>query len=586
VAAVRKLIAFTVKVALIACAPWGYAGTGNAAESGKTPTFTKDVAPILFKNCLRCHGASGIASRYALASYEDAFGRAQVIKEKVSTRQMPPWPADPEKSLKFRNDARLSQAEIDTIVAWVDGGAPKGNDADLPAIEKFQQGLAQVDGRKPDLVIALSGDVHLPATGELPYARQLIQLPFRGDRWVIATETEPTNPAVVHHMALTEVSLPDGMTPSGLEQLAESMRKMGNPAKPVTPTAVVTTPSIPKLTDMLGIYTPGTTLEVYPSGTAKLLRGGENDYLNFNIHYETTGRPEIDRSQIAFWFQPEPPLHQLFRVNGAGEAIIANGRELLTDDPGVKAEGTHVAIPPIPMSAENYELIGMTAYTDPITLYQFQPHAHHHCKDFTYTVVYPDGHELTLLTVPHYDHRWQMAYELEEPLHLPAGSKIVVTAHYENSSMNMGKHASDGMVHFRDQNQSWDEMFTPFVQLSVDREGTDGKHPTEKTSNGPGSLGIVEAVGCLTAEPSGRWSLSQGTEAASSGSEGTTSVALKSAVEQSLGKNRYRLLGAGGFHPADNRGNKVAVKGVLIGNSEGLSINVTSLQKVTSGCAQ
>jgi mono/diheme cytochrome c family protein len=570
---------FKTRVLAVLCfAGFGQHTMMGATEPAKAPTFTKDVAPIIFKNCLQCHGTNGIAGRYPLTSYENALMRAEAIKEKVSTRQMPPWPADSAKSVPFRNDPSLTREQIDTIVAWVDGGAPKGNDADLPSIAKFQDQFLQFEGRDPDLVISLPGDVHLPATGELPYARVLIKLPFTEDRWVAAAETEPTNPVVVHHMALTEVSLPEGISPSDMEQVAESARKMGGLAKTVKPKAIVTTPGNPELIDMLGIYTPGTALEAYPHGTAKLLKGGKNNYLNFNVHYETTGRPEVDRSRIAFWFQPDPPLHQLFRVNGAGEAIIANGKELLTDDPGVKAEGTHVAIPPIPAFAEDYELIGMTAYTEPVTIYQLQPHAHHRGTDFTYAVVYPDGHEQTLLTVPHYDHRWQMAYELKTPLSLPAGSKIIVTAHYDNSAMNMHNHAPDAMVYFRDQNQSWDEMFTPFVQLSVD-----SAIPGTATLTTP-PLEVGEVVGCLKSEPQGGWVLSNGSDDKVSDSQATTSLALKAAAQEPLGNHQYELLGSAAFHPADHKGEKIAVKGVLVENSNRTGINVTSLQKIAGGC--
>jgi len=92
----------------------------------KCPLSQKMLAPILFKNCLRCHGPEGIASRVPLTSYEAVQSRAEKIKEKVMTRQMPPWPAEPAKSVKFRNDARLSQQDIDTIVAWVRAGHPQG----------------------------------------------------------------------------------------------------------------------------------------------------------------------------------------------------------------------------------------------------------------------------------------------------------------------------------------------------------------------------------------------------------------------------------------------------------------------------
>ena len=570
---------------------------GSAADDS-VPTFTKDVAPILFKNCVRCHRTGELASKVPLISYDTVRPRAELIKQKVITREMPPWPADPARSLKFRNDARLSQSDIDTVVAWVSAGAPKGNDADLPPMPKFEDGWIHPQGRKPDLVISLPGDVHLPAEGAIPYVRVLVKVPFSDDRWIVASQTRPSNPAVVHHMALTEVALPDGMSPSNQDRLALLARQVGIRKPLIGSTPAVTTPFEPKQIDMLGIYTPGSTLEMYPQGSAKLLKGGKNMYLNFNVHYEPTGMPETDRSSVAFWFVPGSPEHQVFRVNGAGETIIANGKELLTDDPGTKAEGTAVAIPSIPPFADNYELTGVTAYPEPVTIYQFQPHAHHRGKDFTYTVVYPDGREQTLLSVPNYDHRWQMAYELETPLTLPAGSKLVVTAHYDNSRMNRHNPAPEKEVYFRDQNQSWDEMFTPFIQYSIDQVLTNLAMPgavayrrdekantaQEQKPTQNGILEIGEVVGCLAAGSAGKWVLTNADRPTLSRTEATSSVALKAAGARSLGSQRYRLLGVGAFSASSRRGEKVAVKGVFINDSNVTRINVTSLQMIATNC--
>jgi hypothetical protein len=564
--AIRVALGMAVWIALFAL---GFSKTGAAANE-VVPTFTKDVAPILFRNCVKCHAQGEIASKAPLTSYDAAQSRAEMIKQKVMSGEMPPWPADPAKSVKFRNDPRLSKGDIETIVAWVDAGAPKGEDAGLPPIPKSDDGWMQVQGRKPDLVIALPGNAHLPATGEIPYMRLLVKVPFEGDRWVMASQTRPSNAAVVHHMALTEVALPDGIKAADMDQVALMVQRLGIPNAQIGPKAAVTAPGKPGQIDMLGIYTPGSTLEVYGEGSAKLLRGGKNMYLNFNVHYETTGKPETDRSAIAFWFQPNPPEHQLFRVNGAGEAILANGEELLTDNPGVKAEGTQVAIPPIPPFAENYELVGITAYPEAVTIYQFQPHAHHRGKDFTYSVVYPDGGEETLLTVPKYDHRWQMAYEPEIPVKLPAGSKLIVTAHYDNSTANLHNHAPDKPVYFRDQNQSWDEMFTPFIQYSIDHQ------EPEK------DLEIAEVVGCLEAGPQGQWQLVNASQPALSDSQGTSSAAVRMAEAKPLGSQVYQLLGARVFQPASHEGEKVVVKGVLMKNE--MRINLTSLQTVAAKC--
>lgn len=557
---------------------------GRTADKNSPPTFTKDVAPILFKSCVKCHQTGELASDTPLTSYAAARSRATQIKDKVVSREMPPWPADPAKSLKFRNDPRLSQQEIDTIVGWVDAGAPEGNKADLPALPNFEDGWTHPQGRKPDLVISLPGEVRLPAEGAIPYVRMLAKVPFTEDHWITASQTRPTTPWVVHHMALTEVALPEGMAPAAEEELS---RKAGFP-NGLFDTPAVMAPSNPPHPDMLAIYTPGSTFEMYGPNGAKLLKGGKNMYLIFNIHYETVGHPQTDRSRIALWFAPEPPARQIFRVNGAGESLLANGKELLTDVPGIKAEGTNVVIPPIPPFAADYELTGVTGYLQPVTVYQLQPHAHHRGKAFTYLVVYPDGSEQTLLTISKYDHRWQMAYELETPLTLPAGSKLIVTGHYDNSKEQMHNPAPEKPVYFRDMNQGLDEMFTPFVQYGLERisSGPDGKASAQNwEAAGPGVWGIGQVVGCVEKSSGGSWVLTNGSAPARSDTQATTSAAVQAAQAIPLGSVRYELLGTSVFNPSAHLGEKVVVKGIVIKTEGDARINVTSFQTLASSCA-
>jgi hypothetical protein len=568
----------------------------TSADQKGVPTYTKDIAPILFKNCVKCHQPGELASSDPLISYEMVRARAELVKQKVMTREMPPWPADPARSLKFSNDARLSQQDINTIVNWVNAGTPEGKEGDLPRLQRFEDGWRHPDGVKPDLVISLPGDVRLPAEGAIPYVTAFVKVPLSEDRWVVASQTRPSNPAVVHHMALTEVMLPNGMTPTDVERMASQFHL----SRTAFETPAVTTATQPSLPDMLAIYTPGSTFEAYTEDSAKLLRGGGNAYMIFNIHYEATGKPETDRSEIALWFSSGSPTHQLFRVNGAGQSIIANGKEVLTDVPGTKAEGTDVVIPPIPPYMENYEITGITGYLEPVTIYQFQPHAHNRGKDFTYTAIYPDGREQTLLSVPKFDHRWQMAYQLETPLKLPAGSKLIVTAHYDNSTMNMHNPAPEKPVYFRDMNQSWDEMFTPFVQLSFDNrypqehlvaqsgqredQKTDVSRPRQRMENGV--LKIGEAVGCLELSSAENWLLTHASATTSSETQTSTSAALKAAKAMTLGNYQYKLLGASVFKPSVFRGDKVVVKGILIEGFNEARINVTSLQTLGRNCVE
>ncbi len=378
-----------------------------------------------------------------------------------------------------------------------------------------------------------------------------------------------------------------GITLEQADAFSAVARQLGIPDSSLdTFRPAVVDPIHPESYDMLGVYTPGTTYESFENGSGKLLRAGKNHYINFNIHYTTIGRIAVDRSQLALWFQAKPAAHQLIRSPAAVETIIANGRQLLSDDPGTKAEGTDVAIPPIPPYAENYELTGIAAYTRPITIYQLQPHAHMRAKDFVYSVVYPDGTEQTLLSVPKYDFHWQLSYDLQSPVHIPAGGKLIVTAHYDNSTKNPHlRNLGDGdlarncgpdkQAYFRRQNQSWHEMFSPLVQYSLDASAP-GAAAHQRT------LKLVQTVGCLAHEPSMEWTLTAASTPRATRTQSTSAAALAANRDIQSGTHRYGLLGIRVFDPQRYDNRKVSVKGVLI-DGDG-RLNVTSLQEIPGTC--
>ncbi len=546
----------------------------SSAAAAAVPTFTRDVAPILFKHCGGCHGS--------MLSYDAALPSAKRIGERVRARTMPPWPADPSHSLKFRNDPRLSEQEIAVMGAWVDGGAARGDAADLPRAPDMSPRWLDPQGRAPDAIVSLP-EIHVGPRGEVPYIQQLIKVPFGEDKWIAAMQLLPGNRQLLHHMGITEVALPEGMGPEKIKEVAVAARTLGFSEAPVanTPPAVVD-PTNPNAYDMLAVYTPGTTYESFGDDSGKLLKGGGNYYINFNIHYTTTGKPEADRSRLGLWFRRTPPAHQLIRAPMAIDTIIAEGQELLTDAPGTKAEGTNAAIPPIPAYASSYEVMGISAYVQPVTLYQLQPHAHMRAKDFTYTAVYPDGRTLTILTVPSYDFHWQLAYQLDEPLALPPGSKLIVTAHYDNSQKHYDERIAvedparncgpEKVVYFRRQNQSWDEMFSPLAQYAV------------STTASKGMMKVVRAVGCLDQSESARWRIIKAGDPTTTKSQATSVDELKLVSKERLGVRQFELVGADVFNPRRYNGHKVAAKGVLIPNSKGDRINVTSLQPLGASC--
>jgi mono/diheme cytochrome c family protein len=556
-------------------------GQALPARAVTPPGFNAAVAPILARHCANCHSEGGSMPGVPLTSYEAVKAAAPALRAQVASRAMPPWFADPAQSVAFRNDARLSAAEIDTLLAWVDGGMPRGEGSE-PSWPGWSRGWANPQGSAPDVIVGLPR-VRLPATGEIPYVRLLIKVTVPADRWIVGLQALPGNASVVHHMGITEVTLADGVTPENMAQLDAVARQLGMPGGSLTrPQPSITDANDPSVYDMLSIYTPGTTFESFGPGAGKLLRAGAQQYINFNIHYTTSGKPETDQSNLGLWFASSPPAHQLYRAPLPGRAIIANGRELLTDDPGTRAEGTDFALPPIAPGEEHYRLIGMTALLNPMTVYALQPHAHLRSKSFRYVVIMPDGHELTLLNVPRYDFHWQLRYELAEPLLLPAGSKLVVTGEYDNSEHNAHLAAAaaadptrrcgpDKTVLFRDQNQTWDEMFSPIVEYALARQGAPDS-----------GVRLVAAAGCLTRAASGGWLLSHIGHLDNTSKQSTSSADTVALAKLPGGNLSVGLIGESPFDPARLVGQRVAAKGALIGTR----LNVTSLQGLGQACAR
>src|SRR5262245_22107245 len=202
----KRLVAIAALGLVVVVATTSRVSTEQAGHRA-SPTFTKDIAPIVYKHCAQCHRPGEVAPM-SLLSYEDVRPWARAIKSKVASREMPPWGADPDQGLKMRNDPSLSKAQIDTIAAWVDAGAPRGNDADLPPAPRFAEGWTV--GREPDLVLEMPVEFDIPAEGELGVQMFYSKIPFEEDRFAEVLELRPGNRGVVHHAGLFVVDLPEG----------------------------------------------------------------------------------------------------------------------------------------------------------------------------------------------------------------------------------------------------------------------------------------------------------------------------------------------------------------------------------------
>jgi len=458
----------SVLVGTLAIAVSALAPVETAAPAATVPTFTKDVAPIVFSKCTMCHRTGEVAPM-TFMSYEDVRPWARVIKNKVVAREMPPWGADPDHSLKMRNDRSLSKVQIDTIARWVDAGAPKGNDADMPPLPTFAEGWTA--GREPDVVLEMPVEFSIPAEGELGVQMFYSPVPFKEDRFAETLEIRPGNRAVLHHAGVFVVDIPEGakivdgrlIMPDGKTSTDRGQGGAGRADEAALPGA-----------NKLLSWVPGRGLDSHRSDIGKRIPAGK--YLNWQLHYNPTGKPEKDRTRLGIWFNKVPVTHELL-IRQAGDPLAttkgglslyrAEGKEVeySADEGSTRRRNKTPNIPPY---VEAWSLTGITPVTEDITLYAMSPHMHLRGKSLKWIIVYPDGHEQTILDVPKFDFNWQIQYELEEPLKIPAGSKILGIGYYDNSPKNKWNPAPEKEVYWSE--QSWDEMYQPFTEYSVDSQ--------------------------------------------------------------------------------------------------------------------
>jgi hypothetical protein len=450
----------TAAAVLVTSLSW----TAEVQTQAQAPTFTKDVAPILYKSCVNCHRPGQVAPM-SLLSYDEVRPWAKAIRSKVLNREMPPWPAD-DSSRTMRNDRRLSPREIDTVVAWVDAGSPKGRDADLQAPPTFASGWAHPKNIPPDFVIE-APEIDLAAEGQVMVDSVYVPLPFREDVYVDAAQLLPGNFEAVHH----EIAYVSTLPPTA--KFDDKGRWLNAPASrggnaPRLASTNGSAPSVDVFDTASNVwlvgFVPGGGFLEYAPGVGNRIQAGPNKYLRFDLHYTPTGKPEKDRSRFGIWLQKVPLTHELI-FRRIGETHIVEGKEIVGEG-SVAPRGSR-SLPNIPPYAENFAMTAITPVLDDITIYNFQVHMHLRGKDMRILVVYPDGREETLVSVPKYNFEWQLFYELAEPARIPAGSKLIATGHLDNSLKNKVNPGPDKEVYWGE--QSWDEMFNGWINYTVDK---------------------------------------------------------------------------------------------------------------------
>jgi hypothetical protein len=448
-----------LSVAGVISAASGARLTAQAAVTPEAPTFNKEVAPILYKNCTNCHRPGEIAPM-SLLTYKDARPWAKSIGNQVARGVMPPWHADPAHG-EFLNDRRLSASEKETIARWVSSGAPEGDPSDAPAPPAYSSEwlLGQ-----PDAVFTMQEDYPVPAAGTVAYQYFEVPTNLTEDRWVQAIEVRAGNPSVVHHVIVfaRAPQAPAGppSTPSSdarstppprrpaVFQFAEGTTDIpagqtGGKALPDDqrkPAGPNDRPAPKRMGPTIGGFAPGQSVRVYQEGTAMKLPAGA--VLILQMHYTASGSATTDRTRIAVKFANERPQHEV------KFAALING-------------GLH-----IPAGAADYRVDADMTVGQDVTIWSLLPHTHVRGKRWSYEATYPDGRTETILAIPKYDFNWQTDYVFKQPLKLPKGTKVHAAAWYDNSANNPSNPDPGKDVWWGD--QTWEEMMFTGITYSVD----------------------------------------------------------------------------------------------------------------------
>ncbi len=383
-------------------------------------TYATDVAPIFFQHCTGCHHPNDIAPM-SLMTYQDARPWAASIREAVVSRTMPPWHADPRYG-HFSNDMRLSATEVETIRLWAVQGAKQGDPLKTPTAPVY------TDGWKigaPDAIIDIGQTQVVTPSGPDEYLYYTVPTHFAEDRWIQAAELRPGNRRVVHHAHVWVETPPKPVaapivasTPKVSLTYTEGKLTHIKPDAPVLDNGCLaddgaTWPGNPPKggTGPIASYLPGKFPDTYPEGTAKLLPAGA--MLKFQVHYsKATGKEETDRTSVGLIFAKHPPEHPMRRID------ISNYLFLL------------------PPGDDNHEVSECHRFDKAILMTSLTAHMHVRGKAMRFDVEYPDGRKETLLDVPHYSFSWQTTYHFAEPKNIPAGSRLIITAHFDNSANN------------------------------------------------------------------------------------------------------------------------------------------------------
>lgn len=370
-------------------------------------TYHNRISRIIEGNCLECHRNGGVGP-FPLESYADLVGHAGMIRQVVDGRTMPPWFAgnsDDKHTSLWANDRSLTESDRADLLAWLAGDKPEGDPADAPQKRHFVDGWTI---GTPDLVVQIPEPIKVKATGTMPYQFVTAQTTLDEDKWVQGYEIVPTDRSVVHHVIVN-------VHEKGAGRIRDREEGIGG---------------------YWAAYVPGNAGQLYPDGFARKLPAGAT--VSFQIHYTPAGTATQDQLKMGLVFAKSEPKYVITTLS-------------LAD--------TDLNIPP--HTADHVETITRPVPED-VNVMAYMAHMHVRGKSFTYELIKPDGRTETLLDIPQYDFNWQLRYDYREPKVVPAGSRVKVTAVFDNSENNPANPDPSKTVHWGQ--QTFDEMMIGYVE--------------------------------------------------------------------------------------------------------------------------
>lgn len=374
---------------LIAVAPFAV----QNSLAGDQVTFNRQIAPIIYRNCSACH-RPGEAAPFPFLSYADVAKKGTTIAKVTTSHFMPPWKAEPA-SFPYRDERRLTEAEIGLIQAWVKAGMPEGNAADKPEPPKFASGWRLGE---PDLVVELPAAYHVPADGPDIYRNIAVQLGLTEDKWITAIDMRPTARAVVHHVLY--FADPKGKAHLRPQQGAEpgfSGMRAGGASLP------------------LGGWAVGGQPHFYPEGLALALPHGSD--LVIQYHFHPSGKPETEKTLVGLYFAKKAPERSMTRIQMPPDYSLFSGLDIPAGEKDFVIRDSYT----LPTAVD---AVGMSA------------HAHYIAKQMKMTATLPGGDVKTLLLIKDWDFAWQDRYYFRELQPLPRGTRLDVEIHWDNSTGN------------------------------------------------------------------------------------------------------------------------------------------------------